>query len=203
MKNQKTEQSMNRVRKIAVTGVLAALTVVLGITGIGFVTWFPGVSLTIMHVPVLIGAILEGPIVGTFVGLLFGLFSLIQASIIAVNPGDLAFINPLISVVPRLFIGPATYAVYILIKGQSMSSRREYGAMIIGSIAGSLVNTVLVLGMLGVFKIYPWTVIAGVALTNGPIEAVFAAVLVATVLSMWHVLSWGKNRSRLSKEALK
>ena len=34
-----------------------------------------------MHVPVIIGAVLEGPIVGLVIGFIFGLFSLIQAAI--------------------------------------------------------------------------------------------------------------------------
>ena len=44
----------NRTRKIVITAVMAAVSVVLGATRLGFIPWFSGASLTIMHVPVII-----------------------------------------------------------------------------------------------------------------------------------------------------
>jgi uncharacterized membrane protein len=64
-------------RQIVVAGLLTALTVTLGATGWGFVPLpTPAGAATIMHIPVIIAGVLEGPIVGAFVGLLFGLFTL-------------------------------------------------------------------------------------------------------------------------------
>ncbi|MDR2149871.1 MAG: ECF transporter S component [Spirochaetaceae bacterium] len=192
-------------RKIAVTGVLASLSIVLGITGLGLITWFPGASLTTMHVPVIIGAILEGPIVGLVIGLLFGVFSLIQASLIAVNPADMAFINPLISVVPRLFIGPASWLVYASISGslritdKKIPVLRESLALIISAIAGSLTNTVLVLSALALFKVIPWAMIGLIALTNGSLEAALSALIVFVVLAAWKHLPRHGGRSRLNR----
>ncbi len=57
----------DRIRKIVVTGVMGAIFNLLGITHWGFIPWFSGASLTIMHVPVIIGAVLEGPVVGTLI----------------------------------------------------------------------------------------------------------------------------------------
>jgi uncharacterized membrane protein len=188
-----------RIRKIAVTGVLAALSIVLGLTGLGFITWFPGASLTIMHVPVIIGAILEGPLVGALIGLLFGVFSMIQASISAVNPADLAFVNPIISVLPRVFIGPAAWVVYALIAGRPARLVRESIALIMGTIVGSLVNTVLVMGALGLFKVLPWSAIWVIASTNGILEAGFSAIIVFAVLSVWKHLPLYGGRSRLNR----
>ncbi|HRU29430.1 MAG TPA: ECF transporter S component, partial [Treponema sp.] len=94
------------VRKIAVAGVLSAIAIVLGVTRLGFIPWFSGASVTILQVPVIIGAVLEGPLVGFIIGLLFGLSSLLQAAIAPTGPVDVAFTNPLISVLPRLLIGP-------------------------------------------------------------------------------------------------
>jgi uncharacterized membrane protein len=189
----------NRIRKIAVTGVLAALSIVLGLTGLGFITWFPGAALTIMHVPVIIGAILEGPIVGALIGLLFGVFSMIQASIIAVNPADLAFVNPVISVLPRLFIGPAAWLVYILIARRPARLVRESIALIAGTVTGSLVNTVLVMAALGLFKVIPWSLVWVIASTNGILEAGFSAVIVFAVLSVWKRLPLHGGKSRLNR----
>ena len=62
----------NRIRKIVITGALGAISVILGVTRWGFIPWISGASLTVMHIPVIIGAVLEGPIVGTLIGLIFG-----------------------------------------------------------------------------------------------------------------------------------
>ncbi len=60
----------DRVRKIAVSGVLGAIAVLLGVTHIGFIPWISGASLTVMHVPAIIGAVLEGHVVGAVIGLI-------------------------------------------------------------------------------------------------------------------------------------
>ncbi len=67
-----------RTRKIVITGILGALTIFLSLTPLGFWSFGP-VSATILHVPVIIGAVIEGPVVGVVVGLIFGVFSMIRA----------------------------------------------------------------------------------------------------------------------------
>jgi uncharacterized membrane protein len=195
------------VRKIAAAGVLSAIIIVLGITRLGFIT-FPLGSITIMHVPVILGAILEGPVVGLITGFLFGLFSLIQAAIAATAPLDAAFVNPLISIVPRLFIGPGAWLIYALVSGAIRSGAapetggrrivRETAGIIAAAIGGTLINTALVLSALGFFKLLPWEIIAAAAATNAPVEAGAAAVITLAVVLSWKRISLGK--SRLSRE---
>ena len=103
-------------RKIVIAGVMSAIAIFLGATRLGFIPWFTGTSITIMAIPVIIGAVLEGPVVGMATGLLFGLFSLLQAAIAPTGPGDVIFTNPLISILPRLFIGPVAWLVYKALK---------------------------------------------------------------------------------------
>ena len=74
-------------------------------------------NLTIMHIPVIIGAILEGPLVGGSIGLIFGLFSMYQ-NITAPNLTSFIFTNPMIALLPRILIGIVTYYVYDFIKSQ-------------------------------------------------------------------------------------
>ena len=83
-------------RQIAVIGMLSSISIVLGLTGYGFIP-LPIARATIMHIPVIIGAILEGPVVGMLIGLIFGIFSIFQN---IANPSLLsfAFFNPLVSV---------------------------------------------------------------------------------------------------------
>lgn len=100
------------VRKIVISGVLGAVAIFLGWSHWGFIPWIAGAALTIMHVPVIIGAVLEGPWVGTAIGLIFGLFSLLQAILAPTGPVDVWFQNPVISVLPRLFIGVFAWLTY-------------------------------------------------------------------------------------------
>jgi uncharacterized membrane protein len=64
-------------RQIVISGLLVALALVLGVTGLGFIPVpTPAGAATLMHIPVELAGILEGPVVGSFVGLIFGLFTL-------------------------------------------------------------------------------------------------------------------------------
>lgn len=98
------------VRKMAIVGVLGGLSVMLGLTPLGFIPVGP-TRATIMHIPVIIGAIMEGPIVGGLIGLIFGLSSMFQA---ATNPTPVSFVflNPLVSILPRVLIGIVAHYVY-------------------------------------------------------------------------------------------
>lgn len=105
----KKENSFN-VRRMAIIGVLGAISIILGMTPLGFIPVGP-TRATIMHIPVIIGAIMEGPLVGGIVGLIFGLFSMFQAY---TNPTPVSFVffNPIVSIVPRVLIGIVTHYVY-------------------------------------------------------------------------------------------
>lgn len=178
--------AQNRTRKIVITGVLGALTVVLGITHWGLIPWFAGMAFTFMQVPAIIGAILEGPIVGAGIGLIFGLFSLIQSAA-PTGGGDVLFANPLISVLPRIFIGPIAWLVWRSLK------KFPVVGLITSGIVGSITNTVLVLGMIGILKIYPWVVIFPVALTNGIPEAILSMLMTLLIVGPIIKLKIGKK----------
>jgi len=158
---------------------MSAVTIILGITRWGFIPWFSGTSVTIMHVPVIIGAILEGPVVGLVIGLIFGLFSMIQAAVAPNGPGDVIFTNPLISILPRLFIGPIAWLVWTALK------RWKVVGLIASGLAGSLTNSVLVLGMIGLLGLYPWQAIAGVFVANSLPELAVSALIVLFVVAAW------------------
>jgi uncharacterized membrane protein len=178
----------SRTRKIVLTGILGAVSIILGITHWGFIPWFSGASLTVMHVPVIIGAILEGPWVGLSIGLIFGVFSLIQAAIAPTGPADVWFTNPVVSVLPRLLIGPVAWIVWKLLQ------KWEIPGLIISGIAGSLTNTVFVLSALGLFGFLPWQAIATIAAGNGLPEAGAAAVLVLIIVAAWKRINLSKKQ---------
>lgn len=177
-----------RTRKIVITGVLSAISIFLGLTRLGFIPWISGASLTIMQVPVIIGAVLEGPVVGGGIGLIFGIFSLIQAAVAPSGPTDVWFTNPLLSILPRLFIGPAAWLIYSGLK------RWKVPALIAAGLGGSLTNTLLVLGMIGVLGYVPWAALPAIALANGLPEAAAAAILVVAVVSIWQGIEKGGRK---------
>ena len=162
----------SRVRKIAVAGVLGAISVLLGVTHWGFIPWFAGAALTIMHVPVIIGAILEGPLVGLGIGFIFGLFSLIQGAIAPTGPTDTLFVNPLVSILPRLCIGLVAWAVYKALE------RYPIVAMATAGVAGSLTNTLL----------------GPIVVANGIPEAIVSAVVTVLVVAAWKRIEVGKRQ---------
>lgn len=174
-------------RKIAIIGMLSSISMILGVTPLGFIP-LPPANATIMHVPVVIGAILEGPIVGFMIGLIFGVFSIIRA-ITTPNILSFAFINPLVSVLPRVLIGITSYYVY-----KSIKLKNETLRIGIASIIGSLTNTIGVLGMLYLIYLekYAKTVkidisaarkgIISIGLINGLPEALICAFITSIVV---------------------
>jgi len=187
------------IRKIVVAGALGAVSVVLVLFNIGFIPWFAGVSITFMHVPAIIGAILEGPFVGGVVGLIFGVTSILKA-ISSPLPFDKLFINPIIAVLPRILVGIVAWAVYRVFRG-----KLEKAALASAAVAGSLTNSVFVLGLLVIFAPpkfgFTFAVAGGVLVGNGLIEAVVAAILTVAVVSAWKGIESRSGRARLADEA--
>ncbi|MGD0005418.1 MAG: ECF transporter S component [Anaerolineaceae bacterium] len=178
----------NRTRKIVITGVLGAISALLGWTHWGFIPWLSGASLTIMHVPVIIGAILEGPVVGAIIGLIFGLFSMLQAAIAPMGPTDVWFTNPLLAILPRLFIGPIAWLVWKALQ------RWNVLALIVAGIAGSLTNTILVLGTIVVMGYLTLLVVIPIAVVNGLPEAGVSAIITLAVVAAWRQIRIGRRQ---------
>jgi len=192
-------------RAIAVSGVMGAITVLLVITPLGLVPWFSGASLTIMQIPVIIAAILEGPIAGLIVGAIFGVSSLLKAAVAPNGVFDPIFVNPVVSILPRLLIGPVSYLVYKLLKGKESAPRVGLAA-VLASIAGCLANTCLVLPLLKLFADLAhiagltWIVVGTIAVVNGLPEAGISAFIVTATILIWKGLTVGRTRAKLADE---
>ena len=112
------QQGRTNTRKLVITGMLSAISIFLGVTRLGFIA-IPPINATILHVPVIIGSIIEGPVVGGVIGLVFGLFSMYNA-FTAPTPTSFLFWNPIIALVPRILIGVVSYYLYkTMVKGVS------------------------------------------------------------------------------------
>ena len=203
------------IRKLVITGMLAAVTIVLGLTPLGLIPIGP-LNLTILHLPVVLGAMLEGPIVGTVLGLAMGGASLYKAFTTPTVLSPL-FLNPLVSIVPRMMIGPVAWLAYTGLKrlvrgrnsnaqeGQTKSTLRSIASAApaaVGAFVGTMTNTVLVMGsihllyadefaqMLGQPISMAATLIWGMALANFLPEAIAAAVILTpTERALSHVVN--------------
>ena len=175
---------------MTVIGVLSAISIMLSmIPGIGYIPIGP-TNATIMHIPVIIGAIIEGPMVGATVGFIFGLTSLLKA-LTAPTITSFAFMNPLVSILPRVLIGILTYYIYELV--MKVTKRVSVSGLVAGAL-GSLVNTTGVLGMIyilyggrfaeacGASASAARTFIFTIGTTNGIPEAVVSALVVSAVV---------------------
>ncbi|MFO7296600.1 MAG: ECF transporter S component [Clostridia bacterium] len=184
-------------RRLVVTGMLAAISIILGLTPIGLIPLpFSPTKATIMHIPVIIGSIVEGPIVGLIIGLIFGGFSMYQAATMATNPAQFVFLDPMVAILPRMLIAITSYYAYKSVKAPL---KRDIAGVIAGMVAaavGTLTNTVGVLlaiylrhgveyaEKLGIAPEAVGGVLMGIAVTHGIPEIIVAVLIVTAVLQV-------------------
>ncbi|CAG7838904.1 MULTISPECIES: ECF transporter S component [Clostridium] len=140
MEKNLSMEKKEKTRKIAVFAMFSAISVILGFTPLGIIP-VPPVAATIIHVPVIIIAILEGPIFGALMGIVFGVISLTTA---IMRPSIISFIsyNPIVSVFPRVFIGLVAYYTY-----KALKIKRESVRIAVAAALGTITNTIGFLGM--------------------------------------------------------
>lgn len=120
--------------KIVMAGLLGAICIALGMTGLGMIPMpTPSGRATIMHIPVILAGILEGPVVGGLTGLIFGCYSFL-------TPAGAIPADPIVRILPRIAIG--IVSAYAFRKTCNLS----LGAAMAG-IFGTLTNTVGFLGL--------------------------------------------------------
>ena len=174
------------VRQLTIIGLLAGITIVLGMTGWGFVP-IPPISGTILHIPTLLGGIVEGPKVGMSVGFLFGAYSMVRAYM-SPNVLSFVFMNPIISILPRMLIGLVAALVYMYLPVKVRAIRIGVAAFL-----GKVTSTILVLT--GIYTIYGvefakathisqeavFNVVMGIVWSHGIPEALLGVAVVTPV----------------------
>lgn len=193
----------SKAQEMATMALFTAIVLIMAFTPIGLID-LPLIKATILHVPVIIGAILLGPKKGAFLGFVFGLTSIIKNTM---TPSILSFaFTPFMQVpgtesgsiwalficfVPRILVGIVPYYVYRLIYRvfPNMKSFGKTIAFAICGAVGAMTNTILVMGSIYVFFKDAFAgikgiavnevlnVITGIVLVNGMPEALVAAVI--------------------------
>lgn len=172
-------------RKLTFLGVMLALTVVfVAITAI------PTVSASmalLIFIPTIVTGITQGPKAGALMGFCAGVTTMLRAILAPLSPFDAFFINPLISILPRVFIGIIAYYIYKIVNAAFKNNAvGEKIAIIFGGAFGAITNTALVMTML--YFVYAKdivdmlgasfkTFLISIITTSAILECVIAAIL--------------------------
>jgi len=101
------------IRRIVIAGLMLAITLLLVFTRFGMIPVpTPAGNATVAHIPAIIAGILAGPLIGLIVAMGFGFASFMNATIPM-------FKDPLVAVLPRLFIGVTAGWVYMALRSAS------------------------------------------------------------------------------------
>jgi|GEM_PF-272085 uncharacterized membrane protein len=211
-------KNSERVRQIAVAGVLLALILIFLLVPLAI----GPLSLAVVAVlAVIIACEFEGLGMGLFAGLAFGVTSLIASFTTgAGSPTAVIFHNPLVSILPRVIIPLTCYFSY---KGIRLAFKRSYDkkenydpkavnrlsisvASIVGAVVATVTNTALVMGMLFAFNagktfgnVYIGTAMLVSTLSvNFPIELGVCAAVSAPLMLALHATFHSFDKDGLS-----
>ena len=163
-------------REIVISGIIGGVALFLGATRLGLIPVpipFVG-NATLLHIPAVLGGALEGPVVGLLAGAIFGAFSFLYAEVPL-------FRDPVIAFLPRLLIGVVAWMVFASLRRWNIDL-----ASAAAGLAGSLTNSVGVLGLGLILPIGPQAYLPVEAviasLPQVIIEAILAAIVTVVVV---------------------
>lgn len=177
-------------RSFVLASVFSAIIVLMTIIPyLGYITYGP-VEITTLHIVVIMGAVFLGPKYGALLGGVWGITCVARAMIFAAaNPVFEIFINPLVSLVPRILVGFVAGLVFYILKNKTKLGSIFSAA--VSAVAGTFTNTLLVLSMMyifsgmitsysDIFELFKsiWLTLIGI---NGLIELVAAIIIVPAV----------------------
>lgn len=141
MKNEKTYE-------LVLTALFTAIIIIMAFTPLGYIPLVV-INATIIHIPVILGALFLGPKKGAFLGFVFGLTSFINNTFKAVTASAFVF-SPVLAAdvvgisgvfkslyicfVPRILVGIIPYFVYILIR-KVLKSEQKIWRVVIHAVA--------------------------------------------------------------------
>lgn len=124
--------------------VLLAILLMLEITGLGMFKTF-GLELTILQIPVILGAIILGPSAGAILGGAFGLLSFWEcfgksqfgATLLGINP----FLTFLVCVPTRILMGWLCGLIFRAMDRKLAGTKGDFASYVVASLSGALLNT--------------------------------------------------------------
>ena len=141
MKNEKTYE-------LVLTALFTAIIVIMAFTPLGYIPLVV-INATIIHIPVILGALFLGPKKGAFLGFVFGFTSFINNTFKAATASAFVF-SPVLSYnvvgvsgifkslyicfVPRILVGVVPYFIYVLIR-KALKSEQKAGGIVVNVLA--------------------------------------------------------------------
>jgi len=140
--------------RIAFTLALVVLEIILSASGLGFIH-FGNLSITILHIPAIIAAVIIGLPEGLILSVVFGVMSIMTAYTRDIGSIDALFRDPTIALVPRLLIPIAAWAGYKAVChiAEDHTVSADLITSGIAAICGSVANTFFVVLAISLF--YP------------------------------------------------
>lgn len=180
-----------KTRDLTFTAIFISIILLFSFTPLGFIH-LGVIKATLVHIPVIIGALILGPRIGALLGLCFGLISMV---INTFTPSALSFaFSPfvpvigtnqtswwaiLIALVPRILVGIIPYYVYqMLLKKNNTSVKHQQMSLFVAGISGSLVNTLLVMNLIYFLFQDAYSAVKGVEIGVGLYKAVLSVILI-------------------------
>lgn len=173
---------------LAVAGVFGALAIVLAFTPLGLIPVpNPTEAATSLHLPAIIAGILAGPLVGAIVGLVLAIstWALYGATFLTFANGNLVLALTA-AFLPRILIGVLAFYAYRLLR------RWPPLAAALAGLAGTLVNTIGVLGLLVWLGTFPAALLIPVLAMNVPIEVLLALLVTIPVIAALRAVGRGR-----------
>lgn len=141
MKNENTYE-------LVLTALFTAIIIIMAFTPLGYIPLVV-INATIIHIPVILGALFLGPKKGAFLGFVFGLTSFINNTFKAATASAFVFSPVLaynvvgvsgifkslyICFVPRILVGVVPYFIYILIR-KIVKGEQKAGRIVVDALA--------------------------------------------------------------------
>ena len=143
--NQKN-MNVSSILKLTLTAVFLAIIIVMSFTPLGYLK-IGTVEISLLTIPVAAGAAILGIGGGAFLGLAFGISSLIQCFGMSAFGTALMGINPVFTaimcIVPRVFVGIVPALIYKALENKNLQVNV---ASLIAFLAAAITNTVLFVG---------------------------------------------------------
>ena len=210
MNNNSTSVALTRNRKLALAGAFSALIIVLSLTNLGFISFRPVVSITILQIPVILCATMAGLPAGLFAGFVMGMMSLIKAAMSPSGILDPFFVNPMCSVLPRMLLGLVAWGLWRVL---NLIPRmpKTLSAAVTGFVA-TFAHTLMVYGCIFIFDGADmraaldsigmtgagYFAVVGAGIVSEMVEAASSLIVCAAVYAGLFIAS--NKKSKLSQE---
>ncbi len=186
-----------RIQQLTLAAFFVAIEVIMAITPIGYIP-VGALSITTMHLPVILAGVLIGPGFGAGIGFVFGMTSFLRATF---QPGITSFVftpfvqignmhgnffSLLIAFGPRVLLGWSSGMMYRIIVRKT---KNQTFSAILSATMNTMIHTLLVLGGIWVFFAQPYadalsittaalaTAFIATITTNGILETIVAGVI--------------------------